>query len=275
MLETKGTTGCNLLIESNSLNLTFFIFLTIIMKSLQRLKRKSRIMNEKDIVELYTKNNKSLRQIAKIYDVDHHQIKRILLKNNIKISKRKSSNINNKICPVCKTKFTTYKSVDKKFCCTKCQYQARTLGITKRKVSKPYVVKKSKYKEEKICLFCSNKYISSIKKQKYCSSICFHKSRKVEMKGNKNPSYVDGRSKNKKCYRGENWEEIRKEVYERDYWTCQKCKVHCDKTHKIQAHHKIPYKISKDNSLDNLVTLCVSCHKIVEEEYKKEGKIYA
>lgn len=57
------------------------------------------------------------------------------------------------------------------------------------------------------------------------------------------------------------WVETRKEIYERDNWTCQECgkKCHGNNNHdKIQCHH-IDY--NKNNcSPENLITLCVSCH---------------
>ena len=38
---------------------------------------------------------------------------------------------------------------------------------------------------------------------------------------------------------------------------CETCKK---KGGVLNAHHKILYSISKDNSLSNLITLCVPCH---------------
>lgn len=73
------------------------------------------------------------------------------------------------------------------------------------------------------------------------------------MTGDGNPNWVGGSSR----YRGSGWERLRETVYERDNYTCQKC----GKTNgKIHAHHIVPYRVSRDNSLTNLITLCVSCH---------------
>ena len=58
------------------------------------------------------------------------------------------------------------------------------------------------------------------------------------------------------------WKELRKKIYERDMWTCQICGKHCHND--IQCHHIIPYRISKDDSSENLQTLCRSCHMKVE-----------
>jgi len=53
------------------------------------------------------------------------------------------------------------------------------------------------------------------------------------------------------------WNRIRIKVWQRDNFTCQQCGA---KGVRVDAHHIIPYRISKDNSLKNLVTLCRSCH---------------
>jgi len=41
----------------------------------------------------------------------------------------------------------------------------------------------------------------------------------------------------------------------------------------IQCHHIVPYRVTKDNTEPNLITLCTSCHKKEETKYyKKLGK---
>jgi 5-methylcytosine-specific restriction endonuclease McrA len=60
------------------------------------------------------------------------------------------------------------------------------------------------------------------------------------------------------------WREIRKQVYKKDKWTCQDCGT---KSKKLNCHHIVPYRINKDNSMDNLITLCTVCHA------KRERKI--
>jgi membrane protease subunit (stomatin/prohibitin family) len=76
-------------------------------------------------------------------------------------------------------------------------------------------------------------------------------------KGSKNGNYVNGLASSIQ-ERGEEWEKIRKQIYKRDNWTCQECsKTKC----RVEVHHKVPWRISKDNSPENLETLCKSCHK--------------
>ena len=89
-------------------------------------------------------------------------------------------------------------------------------------------------------------------------------------KGNKPWNYVDGRSKLVGPGRyGPNWKKIRKEVLKRDNYQCQMCGKF---EGRLEIHHKIPFMISKDNSPDNLITLCATCHRFVENQYFKKIK---
>ena len=57
-------------------------------------------------------------------------------------------------------------------------------------------------------------------------------------------------------YRGKDWHKMRTEARIRDRHTCQMC----GSKSSLSVHHIVPYRFTKDNSLDNLITLCVSCH---------------
>lgn len=75
---------------------------------------------------------------------------------------------------------------------------------------------------------------------------------------------------------GDNWKEIRKEIYERDNWTCQNCGIKCtNKLGKtmIQCHHIKQWRQSKDNSMENLITLCLSCHMKEDFKYDREMRL--
>ena len=95
------------------------------------------------------------------------------------------------------------------------------------------------------------------------------KAKRGEYKGKNNGSYIDGRSKNKRSYRGEEWNKLRFEIYKRDNYICQECGIKCiskkiaNKTNflnVIQCHHIKKYKNEQDNNSNNLITLCVKCH---------------
>jgi len=69
---------------------------------------------------------------------------------------------------------------------------------------------------------------------------------------------------------------LARKAFERDDFTCQKCKTQ-DKTAKIlEAHHIIPLVFGGKDELENLITLCSDCHHFAPnkkeefEEYMKE-----
>lgn len=80
------------------------------------------------------------------------------------------------------------------------------------------------------------------------------------MKGENNPRWIGGTDD----YRGEDWDIKKAECLKRDGYRCQH---KADEHYQIlDVHHKIPYRISKDNSLSNLITLCKSHH--IQEEHR-------
>lgn len=68
-------------------------------------------------------------------------------------------------------------------------------------------------------------------------------------------------AKDKKKLYTENWDTIRKRVYQRDGHRC----VMCGRKGKLHAHHIIPVRISHDNSMSNLVSVCGTCHRKLEK----------
>jgi hypothetical protein len=68
---------------------------------------------------------------------------------------------------------------------------------------------------------------------------------------------------------GSGWVEARQETLERDNYTCQVC-AYRDKSNHV--HHIKPRRkfddVSKSNTLDNLITLCNSCHSRFEGQWK-------
>ena len=72
-------------------------------------------------------------------------------------------------------------------------------------------------------------------------------------------SKANDAKKKKKLYT-ENWDHIRRMVYARDNFRCVMCGI----KGKLHAHHIVPIKISKDNSMNNLVSVCGKCHRKLE-----------
>jgi len=84
--------------------------------------------------------------------------------------------------------------------------------------------------------------------------------------GEKSKQYQGG--KRSAIYKG-NWSEQRNKARERDGYKCQLCgKPESDMQRQLSVHHKKPYKTFDDpkeaNKLENLLSLCASCHPKVE-----------
>ena len=66
----------------------------------------------------------------------------------------------------------------------------------------------------------------------------------------------------------ENWEEISKNIRERDEYRCRRCGVSIDELQEIGSyltvHHIVPRKKGGSNWPSNLITLCIACHREVE-----------
>jgi len=69
---------------------------------------------------------------------------------------------------------------------------------------------------------------------------------------------------------------LRKRVFERDNFICQKCKEEDKSCKKLEAHHKIPLVFGGEDNMDNLITLCSDCHHFAPnkksefDDYMKE-----
>lgn len=53
---------------------------------------------------------------------------------------------------------------------------------------------------------------------------------------------------------------FRKKCFERDNFTCKKCKLEDKTGRKLEAHHIIPLVFDGKDELENLITLCFDCH---------------
>ena len=123
---------------------------------------------------------------------------------------------------------------------------------------------------EKVCSRCFETYTapqgSSVSNCYSCAS--FGKLLKLKnTSGPNSPTWKGGHKywqagKTGRDQNGLSWKVQRKLAWERDSYTCQ----HCHKTEqelgrKPNVHHVKPYRLSLSHALDNLVSLCRSCHK--------------
>ncbi|MEA2090958.1 MAG: HNH endonuclease signature motif containing protein [Campylobacterota bacterium] len=138
--------------------------------------------------------------------------------------------------------------------------------------------KNTKWKK---CKGCENK-IQSYKKWDFCSRECSHKSKvskRVCKHCNTNftvlksllKTNASGNFCTRKCYedwmcdtkrvkgRGSRWEKIRKVALKKAPFCAM-----CGTSKKLQVHHIIPYRLTRDNNQKNLIPLCVKHHKMIE-----------
>jgi 5-methylcytosine-specific restriction enzyme A len=66
--------------------------------------------------------------------------------------------------------------------------------------------------------------------------------------------------------RGSNWRTIRNLILIRDKHTCQDCKE-TDK--KLEVHHLLALALGGDNRIQNLLALCVSCHRKRHKSWRR------
>jgi DNA modification methylase/5-methylcytosine-specific restriction endonuclease McrA len=103
--------------------------------------------------------------------------------------------------------------------------------------------------------------------RKTCSIKCKYIYHSQWMKNEQNPKWTGGHSAEyKKDKTSKAWKERRLSVYKRDNFTCQLCGV---MNGKLDAHHLIPWRLTQDDSMENLITLCPKCHKTVEAYWSK------
>lgn len=126
-------------------------------------------------------------------------------------------------------------------------------------------------KEEYTCENCGEAFKRYPRKNqsKYCSKECYREASKELFSGEDNPVWRGGWEK----YYGPNWDEQREAAIERDDYRCQDCLKPAYKMDKSpDVHHKkrlgwfreeydAPEWWERANQLDNLVSLCPSCHK--------------
>jgi len=107
----------------------------------------------------------------------------------------------------------------------------------------------------------------------YCSESCYREASKEIFAGDNNPAWRGGRVDNY----GPNWDEQRSKALDRDDHSCQQCGVEQSATDTpLHVHHEkrlgwfkeeydAPEWYKRGNELDNLTTLCRSCH--MKEEW--------
>lgn len=65
------------------------------------------------------------------------------------------------------------------------------------------------------------------------------------------------------------WQKLRKQVLERDNYTCQQC---YESKNDLDAHHIFPKNKYGLDTLNNLVAVCRKCHGIIEPHFEELDK---
>jgi hypothetical protein len=166
-----------------------------------------------------------------------------------------------KNCLNCTTLFTS-KHKEQKYCSNKCSSEQKVFNRTK----------KGEGSQINNCLYCNEEFFvyKCILKRgnlagQFCSPIC----RVNYIKGKNNPNWRGGEINDAQKQRERRI--YTKEVRKRDNYTCQECGKPEENGIAHDVHHIIPYRLTQDNSLSNLITLCHSCHM---KEAAKELKLY-
>lgn len=84
-------------------------------------------------------------------------------------------------------------------------------------------------------------------------------------RGKEHPFWRGGRSY--AFDRNLSWERQRVLALERDGFRCQLC-ARSSRDALLNVHHIVPFEETRDNGLDNLVTLCAACHRQVHAEQR-------
>ena len=108
-------------------------------------------------------------------------------------------------------------------------------------------------------------------KHHFCSKECQAKNTDYILSGEKHWHYITG---DKSYKRGANWLEQRRKARERDNYTCQHCGMTEQELGKaLDVHHIKPYRLFADyveaNELENLISLCPSCHHRADAQIAK------
>lgn len=162
-------------------------------------------------------------------------------------------------CDICGSEFNVKhaKKDTRRFCSDECHTEWRK-GAYSGKNNHNY-----KRDIESTCEWCGDSYTARRYREdstRFCSQECMVKWRSQEYSGEDHPRWKD----NGNYYRGPNWHRQREKARERDDYECQ----NCGSVKQLQVHHITPYESFDDyeeaNRLQNLITLCTSCHHQLE-----------
>ena len=119
---------------------------------------------------------------------------------------------------------------------------------------------------KRTCIFCNTEFIIDFYQKKggdidkkYCSKECADKDRGLKHRGNNHWNWQGGKPRTRKEMNTIEYKTWRKQVFERDDYTCQKCG---ERGKVINAHHIKPWKdfVELRYDVSNGITLCNKHH---------------
>jgi hypothetical protein len=128
--------------------------------------------------------------------------------------------------------------------------------------------------DEIVCEWCGDtaEFVpAEAEVRRFCCARCYKDWLSEDRKGDAwvgedNPAWAGGQERHR--HYGQNWDEQRGAALERDGHECHMCGI----SEKLNVHHKVPIRnfdrdedgwYRRANALDNLITLCLSCHMTV------------
>lgn len=195
--------------------------------------------------------NRKCNQCGENFEVRESQLRRNRGKYCSKKCHNKSKKDGEKIeCEKCGDVIWVKKSLleknDKHFCNRKCYNSYRTVKMDCENCGETFQCGRTEYMDGR----------------KYCGMSC-----RIESGENLDINWVSEY--------GDMWHKSRYEALERDEWECVECGMSQSKSKSefgvgLHVHHKKPYsEFDKDKNahkLDNLVSLCASCHRKEETQ---------
>jgi len=117
------------------------------------------------------------------------------------------------------------------------------------------------HRVEKVCPGCGEEFavLNSLSHKQYCCHDCYIDDRNVPL--------TERSFEVSHPYGTALWQERREQALERDNHTCQRCGMDHEDTD-LLVHHETPWgefeTIEEAHNIDNLTSLCYSCHGVVE-----------
>ena len=187
---------------------------------------------------------------------------------------KKGRGIEIRTCAICGKEFRARKSYPRQTCSYECRKKLQSKIASSEKQIEKTIKNGHRNKgrvygieyQESICKMCGKPFKYSVHKfgrdgKTFCTLACWYDY--IRSDPENHPAWRGGYEP----YYGPNWKNQRRLARERDNFTCQNCGITEEENFReLDVHHIKPFryfgikKYKQANQLDNLTTLCCSCH---------------